>query len=106
MGDTVNTLLKTLLIAAPLACLVGCASAKPQVVTVYETVSLYKDRYIRVPASLTRAVDTVALSEKFDVYELGAVAKAREIRLMQCNGQLAEIAALGKVNTTDRSNTQ
>ena len=72
----------------------GCA-ATPEPIYVYETKTLYQDRYVAVPESLIQPVEVPALSADFDVYELGAVAKAREIRLLQCNGRLTEIAGLG-----------
>lgn len=71
----------------------GC-SATPEPITVYETVTLYQDRYVAVPDRMTAPVDVPQLSPDFDVFELGAVAKAREVRLLQCNGQLSEIEGL------------
>lgn len=71
----------------------GCA-ATPEPVYVYKTVELFKDRYVPVPERMTAPVEIVALSENFDVYELGAAYKAQQVRALQCNGQLAEIAAL------------
>ncbi len=52
------------------------------------------DRYVPVPERMTRPVEVPLLSENFDVYELGAIAKARKVRLLQCNGQLQEISQL------------
>lgn len=72
----------------------GCV-ATPEPITVYETREVVVDRYIAVPDRMTAPVDVPQLSSEFDVFELGAVAKAREIRLLQCNGQLSEIAGLG-----------
>ena len=71
----------------------GCA-ATPETITVYETVEVVRDRYVAVPEALVAPVDTIPLSQDFDVYELGAVAKAREVRLLQCNGKLLEISRL------------
>jgi len=51
---------------------------------------------VSVPEWMTVPVEIVELSADFDLYELGAVSKAREVRLDQCNGQLAKIAELAK----------
>jgi hypothetical protein len=59
-----------------------------------ETVELYRDRYVPIDPSLTRRVEVPALSNYFDAYEFGAVCKAREVRLQQCNGQLESIESI------------
>lgn len=43
---------------------------------------------------MTSPVEVPELSEDFDVYELGAIAKARKVRIQQCNGQLQEIRSI------------
>ena len=57
---------------------------------------MIRDRYVSVPAELTTPVEIVTLSDDFDVYALGVAYKAQRVRAMQCNGQLVEIAGLGK----------
>jgi hypothetical protein len=59
-------------------------------------VEITRDRYVPIDSWLVVPVEVPALSQGFDVYELGAVAKAREIRLLQCNGKLLEISLLGQ----------
>lgn len=71
----------------------GC-SVTPEPVYVTRTVEIYRDRYIPLDSWLTAPVEVPALSSDFDVYELGAVAKQRETRLLQCNSQLAEIGSI------------
>lgn len=74
----------------------GCSTVPPEPVYVYKTVEVTRDRYVPIDSWLVQPVEVPALSRTFDVYELGAVAKAREVRLRQCNGQLAEIGSLGQ----------
>ncbi len=74
----------------------GCATEPPRIITEYETIEIVRDRYVSVPERMTKPIETIPLSDDFDVYELGAVAKARKVRILQCNGKLAEIAGLGK----------
>ena len=71
----------------------GCATTE-RIVIEYETIELVRDRYVSVPERMTKPIETIPLSTDFDVFELGAVAKARKIRIQQCNGQLAAIASL------------
>ena len=77
----------------------GCASS-PEPVYITRTVEVVRDRYVPVDSWLTQPVEVPALSENFDVWELGAVAKQRELRLLQCNDQLSLIASL-KENPAD-----
>jgi len=69
----------------------GCAS---EPIYVYETKEVVRDRYVAVPAELTKPVEIVELPDGFDVYELGAAYKSQKVRAMQCNGRLAEIAGI------------
>lgn len=71
----------------------GCATI-PEPVYVYRTVEVVRDRYVPLDSWLTEPVEVPQLSDNFDVYELGAVAKAREVRLLQCNDQLATISSI------------
>ncbi len=86
------------MIALPLLMIFGpgCATEPPRIVTEYETIEVARDRYVSVPKRMTKPIETILLSDNFDVYELGAVAKARKVRIEQCNGRLDEIAGLGK----------
>jgi len=88
-----NSLLPTLLAAGLLA---GCAGPQPEPIIEYRTVEVVRDRYVQVPEWMTVPVEIIELAADFDLYELGAVSKAREVRLDQCNGQLAKIAELAK----------
>lgn len=72
----------------------GCSSLPPEPITVYETRTLYQDRYVPVPERMTTPVEVIELSPDFDLPELGAGYKACKVRVQQCNGQLAEIATL------------
>jgi len=77
----------------------GCASE--QAVTRYETVEVYRDRFVPVPEELTRPVEIVELPDNggyrnADTLQLGAAYRAQKVRARQCNGQLAEIATLGE----------
>jgi hypothetical protein len=74
--------------------LFGCASNPPEVVTKYETVTLYQDRYVPIDPRLINPVEIVLLPVSFDTLALGAAYKAQKTRAMQCNGQLAEIARI------------
>ena len=51
---------------------------------------------VPVPVSLTRQPEVPQLPETLDTLSLGAVYKQTVIRLMQANGQLAEISKLGE----------
>ena len=74
--------------------LTSCASTIPTVVTETETVVVEKEIMVPVPDSLTALVQIPLLTPKADTLELGATYKATVIRLMVCNGQLAEIGQL------------
>ena len=69
----------------------GCAPTKPVIVTEYETVEVFRDRYIALPDELTNPLDVSILHDDFDIYDLGAAYKERGIRIGQCNARLAEI---------------
>jgi len=71
----------------------GCAT---EPIYVYETKEVIRDRYVAVPAELTKPVEIVELPDGFDVYALGAAYKAQRVRAMQCNGKLAEISLIAK----------
>lgn len=75
----------------------GC-STTPEPITVYETRTVYVDRYVPLDEALTRPVEVVTLPEEFlslpedgALISLGVAYKACRVRTMQCNGQLAEI---------------
>jgi hypothetical protein len=75
----------------------GCATER--VVTVYEPVEVYRDRFVEVPDNLTEPVEIIELPDNggfrnADTLQLGAAFKAQRVRAEQCNGQLAEIARL------------
>lgn len=72
--------------------LLGCASDP---VIQYETITVYKDRYIPIPESLTNHGDLIELPEAVDVLALGVAYKMQKIRAAQCYGQLDEIRGLG-----------
>jgi hypothetical protein len=55
-----------------------------------------KEVLVPVPVSLTRQPEVPQLPETLDTLSLGAVYKQTVIRLMQANGQLAEISKLGE----------
>ena len=75
----------------------GCAS-DPVIVTEHETIEIFRDRYVEIPRELTQPVENPELYGNFDIYELGAVAKARSVRIEQCNGKLMAIAKIGEDN--------
>jgi len=63
------------------------------VVTEYETVTLWKDRYVPVPELMVAPVEIPDMLGD-DTIALGAAYKAARVRLMQCNGQLDAIGDL------------
>jgi hypothetical protein len=71
--------------------LVGCAPTKPITITEYETVEVFRDRYVQLPPNLVAPVDLSILSDDFDIYDLGAAYKLRGLAIEQCNAKLAEI---------------
>lgn len=71
----------------------GCATPEP--IIQYETVTVYRDRYIKPPAGLTKPCELVELPAVVDTLALGAAFKAQAIRMKACNAQLQELAKLG-----------
>lgn len=61
-----------------------------------EPVTLYQDRYIPVPGTLTTPVEIPELPDNANTLELGAAYKARGVRLRQANGQLTAIGNLNE----------
>lgn len=74
--------------------LTGCATPEP--IVQWEVRTVYQDRYIAVPESLTTHGPLIELPEIVDTLSLGAAYKMQKIRAMQCHGQLDEIRALGQ----------
>ena len=77
----------------------GCANER--VIVEYETIELTRDRFVPVPAALTRPVEIVELEDNgglrnADTLQLGAAYRAQKVRAAQCNGQLAAIKNLGE----------
>lgn len=83
----------------------GCAAPQTRIVTEYKTVEVFKDRYVPVDESLTKPVELIDLPDDYLKMSDGDAALATGVayslqrtRAEQCNGQLAEIANLGKSN--------
>jgi hypothetical protein len=63
-----------------------------------------RDVYVSIPPSLTAPVEIVELEDNdgtrnADTLQLGAAYRAQKVRAKQCNGKLAEIAAIGRDDT-------
>ena len=84
-------------------CLIGLTSgcASSEVIVEYETIEVYRDRFVPIPLTLTNPVEIVELEDNggmrnADTLQLGAAYRAQKVRAEQCNGKLAEIARLGE----------
>ena len=76
--------------------LTGCATER--IVTVYETVTVTQDRYVIIPAPLTQPVEIVQPPDgDIDTIDLRVMYLEQKTRAKQCNGQLAEISTIGKI---------
>ena len=73
----------------------GCGSNPPKVVTVYETVEVWRDIYVIPPEELVTAVDIVELPKPVSTIDLKVGFLEQREAAKLCNGQLAEIAKLG-----------
>lgn len=84
-----------LLILCLMLFLPGCGTNPPRVITEYQTVTVYLDKYVQLPAYLVAPVEQVERPTESDTVALGASLKACRVRIEQANGQLIEIKALG-----------
>lgn len=69
----------------------GCSATPPELVTVYETVTLYRDRYVEFDSWITKDCEFLEPSEAFDLEELGAVHIANRVRNRECNHRWGEV---------------
>lgn len=78
----------------------GCASQLPKTVVQYEVKTVYQDRYVSIGEKhpeLVRPVEIpFVMPGKVGTRGLKATLQACQVRLQVCNGQLSEIAELGK----------
>ena len=74
----------------------GCGSNPPKVVTVHDTIELWRDRYVSPPPEMIEPVPIVELPNPVTAIDLkiGFLEQREAAKL--CNGQLAEIGALGE----------
>lgn len=84
---------RALAVAAALA-LAGCQTA-PERVIVPEEVYITVDRYVAVPAELTRPCPVHELAGR-TVEDVVEAANARKLALEACNEQLRQIRGLGE----------
>lgn len=83
-----------------LAALAGCASNKPQPVTVPDVVTVPVTQYVPVPDALTKPCP-IAEPKSMTVAEAVRVARERKASLQACNAQLRAIKTLGKSGGSD-----
>ena len=75
--------------------LLGCTSNPPKIVTVHDTVEIYRDKYITPPEELLRSVTVVRLSKPITTIDLKVGFLEQREAAKLCNSQLTEISKLG-----------
>jgi len=75
--------------------LLGCGSNPPKIVTVHDTVEIYRDVYITPPEELLRSVTVVRLSKPITTIDLKVGFLEQREAAKLCNSQLSEIKNLG-----------
>ena len=63
-------------------------------VTEYQTVTLYQDRYVPIKPELTAPVEIIQPPEGFDTIALEAARKAQVTQTQVCNMRLYEISQI------------
>ena len=73
----------------------GCTSNPPKIVTVHDTVEIYRDKYITPPEELLRPVTVVRLPDPVTTIDLKVGFLEQREATKLCNSQLTEISKLG-----------
>ena len=75
--------------------LLGCGSNPPKVVTVHDTVEIFRDVFFTPPDELLRPVTVVRLTKPITTIDLKVGFLEQREAAKLCNSQLAEIKKLG-----------
>ena len=72
----------------------GCGTEPPKVVTVHDTIELWRDRYVAPPEEMTEPVTIVVLPNPVDTIDMKTGFLEQREAAKLCNWQLSEIATL------------